>query len=199
MLETFLSLALFAFVATATPGGATTLATASGVRFGFRRSVPLLIGIAVGLAGLAGAAAVGLAALLQAAPALQSIMKAMGTAYLLWLAWKIASSGPPPAGAGDAAVPTSFWAGVLLLWLNPKAWAMALGAATSFAAVASDPMRRAIVLALTFGLAAAMSLTAWCVGGLLLVRVLRTTGQWRAVNIVLGLLLVVSIVPMWVA
>ncbi|HKU93800.1 MAG TPA: LysE family translocator [Vineibacter sp.] len=198
MPETFLSLALFAFVATVTPGGATTLATASGVRFGFRRSIPLLGGIAVGLAGLAGASAVGLAALLQAAPALQSAMKAMGTAYLLWLAWKIASSGPPPAGSNDAAAPTSFWGGVLLLWLNPKAWAMALGAATSFAAVASDPTWRAIVLALTFGVAAAISLTAWCTGGLMLARALRTPGQWRAVNVVLGVLLVVSIVPMWV-
>ncbi len=199
MLETVLSLALFALVATVTPGGATTLATASGVRFGFRRSVPLLVGIAVGLAALSGLAAVGLAAALQAAPALQSIMKVIGTAYLLWLAWKIASSGPPPAGSHDGAAPTSFWGGLLLLWLNPKAWAMALAAVTSFAAVASDPLQRAIILALTFGLAASLSLTAWCLGGSLLARVLRSAGQWRAVNVTLGLLLVASIIPMWVA
>ena len=199
MLEAVLSLALFALVATVTPGGATTLATASGVRFGFRRSVPLLVGIAAGLAALVGAAAVGLAALLQAAPVLQSIMKVIGTAYLLWLAWKIASSGPPSVGSQDDAAPASFWGGLLLLWLNPKAWAMALAAVTSFAAVASDPLHRAIVLALTFGLAASLSLTAWCLGGSLLARVLRSAGQWRAVNVTLGMLLVVSIVPMWMS
>jgi threonine/homoserine/homoserine lactone efflux protein len=195
--DPLLSLALFAVVATITPGGATTLATASGARFGFRRSVPLMAGIAIGLATLAAVAAVGLAGLLLAAPALQLAMKVAGSAYLIWLAWRIASSGPPHLEK-DLVAPTSFIGGACLLWLNPKGWAMALGAAASFAALAEGPLRLAVLLGAAFGMAAIASLSLWCAGGLLLARLLRTERQWRAVNTALGCLLLASLLPIWV-
>ncbi|WP_164066717.1 LysE family transporter, partial [Serratia marcescens] len=72
--------------------GATTLATASGARFGLRRSVPLMAGIAFGLTCLAAAAAAGLAGLLLAAPMLQLAMKLAGSLYLFWLALAIGRS-----------------------------------------------------------------------------------------------------------
>ena len=194
--DTILPLVLFVVVSTVTPGGATTLATASGAQFGFRRSVPLLAGIALGLASLAAAAAAGLAGLLLAAPSLQIAMRLAGSAYLLWLALKIARSGPPNLRA-DMGVPTSFLGGACLLWLNPKGWAMALGAAASFAALGSGPLQLAALLGTAFGVAAAVSLSLWCLAGLLLARLLRTARQWRVLNAVLGLLLVISIVPMW--
>ena len=96
IMDSFGPLALFAFVATVTPGGATTLATASGARFGLRRSLPLISGIAIGLASLAAAASAGLGGLLLAAPAMRDLLKIAGSVYLLWLALKIARSGPPP-------------------------------------------------------------------------------------------------------
>lgn len=197
MPETFVSLIVFALVTTMTPGGATTLATASGVRFGLRRSLPLLAGIAAGLASLAAAAGGGLAVLLLAKPALHLVLKIAGSAYLLWLAWKIGAAGAPGTGPGAAALPTGFWTGVLLLWLNPKGWATALGAAASFAALTASPLHLALLLAAVLGLSAIASMVLWCVGGLLLVRLLRTDQQWRAVNAALGLLLAASILPIW--
>lgn len=196
MIESIFPLALFALVSTLTPGGATTLATASGAQFGFRRSVPLMAGIAVGLGSLAAAAAAGLAGLLLAAPSLQLAMRLAGTAYLLWLAWKIGRSGPP-AVRTELSRPTSFVGGACLLWLNPKGWAMALGAAASFGLLAEGPLRLALLLGSAFGLAAALSLSLWCLAGLLLARLLRTERQWRLVNGLLGLLLAISILPMW--
>jgi threonine/homoserine/homoserine lactone efflux protein len=172
MSGSILPLIVFALVATLTPGGATTLATASGARFGFRRSVPLMAGIAAALASLAAAAAAGLAGVLLAAPSLQLAMKLTGSAYLLWLAWTVGRAGPPAPKAG-AETPTGFVAGACLLWLNPKGWAMALGAA------------------------AALSLSLWCLAGLRLARLLRSERQWRVVNLVLGLLLAASVIPMW--
>lgn len=194
--DTILPLALFVVVATVTPGGATTLATASGVQFGFRRSVPLMAGIVAGLASLAAASAAGLAGLLLAVPSLQTAMKVAGSAYLIWLAWQVARSGPPRT-AGDMGTPTSFLGGACLLWLNPKGWAVALGAAASFAALASGPAQLALLLGAAFGLAAAASLSLWCAAGLVLARLLRTERQWRVLNAVLGVLLAVSVVPMW--
>ena len=191
-------LLLFAGVATITPGGATTLATSSGALFGFRRSLPLMAGIACGLASLAAAAAAGLAGLLQAAPSLQIAMKVVGSLYLLWLASKIGRAGRPDLSR-DLSAPTSFVGGACLLWLNPKGWAMALGAAASFAALAGNPLHLAALLAGAFGLAATLSLSLWCVAGLLLARLLRTDRQWRVLNAALGVLLALSIMPMWLA
>lgn len=196
MPDTILPLVLFALVSTLTPGGATTLATASGAQFGFRRSVPLLAGIAVGLGTLAAAAALGLAGLLLAAPSLEFAMKLAGSAYLLRLAWKIGRSGPP-APKADLARPTSFAGGAGLLLLNPKGWAMSLGAAASFAMLANGPLHLALLLGATFGLAAIGSLSLWCVAGLLLGRLLTRAWQWRLLNGVLGLLLAASILPLW--
>ncbi len=195
-IEDFWPLAIFAAVSTVTPGGATTLATASGAHFGFRRSVPLMAGIAAGLASMAASASAGLAGLLLAEPSLQTAMRALGSAYLIWLAWKISRSGPPSLRAG-LAKPTSFAGGAWMLWHNPKGWAMTIGAAASFAGLASGPLRLAVLLGLTFGVAAAASLSIWCIAGQLLARLLRTDRQWRTLNAVLGVLLTASIIPMW--
>ncbi|MCA8019741.1 LysE family translocator [Burkholderia metallica] len=192
----YLPLMLFVIVSTVTPGGATTLATASGAHFGYRRSLPLMAGIAVGLASMAAAAAAGLGGVLLALPALQFAMKAVGSVYLVWLAVRIGRGGKPRLDA-EVRRPQGFVSGVWMLWHNPKGWAMTLGAAASFAALASDPARLGALLGLAFGVAAMASLSLWCFAGLLFARVLRTERQWRWLNAGLGVLLVASIVPMW--
>lgn len=196
MFEAILPLVLFALVATSTPGMATTLSTASGAQFGFRRSVPLMAGSAAGLATVAAAGAAGLAGLLAAVPSLQLAMKIAGSLYLVWLALKIGRSGPPNLDLAMAR-PNSFLGGAGLQWMNPKGWAMGLGAAASFAALADGPLQLALLLGAVFGLAAAVSLSLWCAAGTLLARLLRTELQWRVLNIALGLLLAASIIPMW--
>lgn len=196
IVQGFLPLAMFAVTSTITPGGATTLATASGAHFGLRRSVPLIAGIAVGLASMAAAAAAGLAGLLLAEPSLEIAMKAIGSIYLVWLAWKIGRSGPPHLRPGLAS-PIRFLGGVWMLWHNPKGWAMTIGAAASFAGLANGPLRLAALLGLAFGVAAAVSLLIWCMAGRALARLLRSDRQWRMLNAALGVLLIGSIIPMW--
>ena len=195
-LHDYLPLLLFVIVSTVTPGGATTLATASGAHFGYRRSLPLMAGIAAGLASMAAAAAAGLGSLLLALPALQLVMKAVGSAYLIWLALRIGRGGKPRLDV-DVHRPQGFVSGVWMLWHNPKGWAMTLGAAASFAALAAGAARLGVLLGFAFGVAAMASLSLWCFAGLLFARVLRTERQWRCLNAGLGVLLVASIVPMW--
>lgn len=192
----FLPLALFVLVSTITPGDATTLATASGADFGYRRSLPLMTGIAAGLASMAASAAAGLGTLILALPSLQLVMKLVGSAYLLLLAWKISRNGPPHLNA-MAAMPTRFLGAVWLLWHNPKGWAMTLGAAASFASLAGNPLQLGVLLGGFFAVGALMSLSLWCLAGLVLARLLRTDTQWRVLNTGLGMMLAVSIVPMW--
>jgi threonine/homoserine/homoserine lactone efflux protein len=155
-----------------------------------------MAGITAGLASMAGSAAAGLGSVLLALPSLKFAMKTIGSLYLVWLAWKIARGGPPHLQT-NLAKPTSFLGGLWLLWHNPKGWAMTLGAAASFAALASSPLQLGVLLGCAFGAAAILSLSLWCAAGLLLARLLKTDTQWRGLNVLLGLLLVVSIVPMW--
>jgi threonine/homoserine/homoserine lactone efflux protein len=198
-LATVYPLLIFVTVATISPGGATTLATASGAKFGFIDSIPLMLGIALGLASLAAVAAAGLAGFLVAVPALQLAMKTGGSAYLLFLAWKIANAGAPSGRAESlpGSTPTSLLGGACLLWLNPKGWAMALGAAASFASVAGNPLQLSAVLGAAFGVAACLSLGLWCIGGIVLARLLKTPAQWRILNLAMASLLVISIIPIW--
>ncbi|NTJ64519.1 LysE family translocator [Agrobacterium rhizogenes] len=195
-IEPLLPLILFALVSTITPGGATTLATASGAHFGFRRSIPVMGGFAFGLGSMACVAAAGLGGVLMAMPMLQIAMKTLGSLYLIWLAVRIGRSGQPQK-AGQMAKPTGFLAGVWMLWHNPKGWAMTIGAAASFAALADSPLTLALLLGVTFCVMAAFSLTLWCALGQLFARMLSAPWQWRILNIVLACLLVLSIIPMW--
>lgn len=145
---------------------------------------------------MAAAAAAGLAGLLLAEPSLEIAMKAAGSIYLVWLAWKIGRSGPPHLRTG-LANPIRFLGGVWMLWHNPKGWAMTIGAAASFAGLANGPLRLAALLGLAFGVAAAVSLLIWCMAGRALARLLRTDRQWQMLNAVLGVLLIGSILPIW--
>ncbi|SEQ64899.1 Threonine/homoserine/homoserine lactone efflux protein [Faunimonas pinastri] len=188
-------LLLFVLVATISPGGATTLATVSGANFGFRRSLPLIAGISLGLASMAAFAALGLSSVLLAAPSLTLAMKAVGSAYLLWLAWQMAGRGPPHLASN--ARPIGLFTGMWAVWHNPKGWAMTLGAAASFSALASGPVRLSMLLGAAFGGFAILSLTTWCAAGLVLARAMRRDAQWRMLNGGLGVLLALSILPIW--
>ena len=114
------SLIIFAAVATLSPGGATTLATASGIQFGFARSIPLIGGIAFGLGSLIGVVGGGLGVVILSWPELQIGLRIAGSVYLLWLAWTIGQLGAPSSHTGTARAPMNFVKGLLLLWLNPN-------------------------------------------------------------------------------
>jgi len=188
---------LLVLVATLSPGGATTLATASGVQFGLRRSLPLLLGIAAGLTTLAVAASLGLAGVLLQVPHLELAVRVLGSAYLLRLAWTIGRNGAP--GQTTLAQPRRFGTGVLLLWLNPKAWAITLSAAGAFATSVDGPARLALLLGGAFAVGATLSQLLWCGIGGALARLLSKPWHWRALNITLAVLVVASIVPIWLA
>ncbi|TAL54741.1 LysE family translocator [Pandoraea sp.] len=195
-LQNCLPLIVFVIVATVTPGGATTLAVASGAHFGYRRSLPYMAGIAVGLGSMAAAAATGLGGIMQASPTLQFALKLIGSLYLVWLATRIARNASPHATSA-LRNPIGFAGGVWMLWHNPKGWAMTLAAAASFAVIAHGPMRLAALLGISFAVAAMASLSIWCMAGLALARLLHSERQWRCLNGVLAMLLVASIVAMW--
>jgi len=91
-------LALFALVSSITPGPNNVMLASSGLNFGFRRSVPHLLGVNLGFTLMIFLVGVGLGSVFQQTPVLYTVLKYAGAAYLLYLAWKIANSGPLDEG-----------------------------------------------------------------------------------------------------
>lgn len=192
----YLSLVVFVIVSTISPGGATTVATASGAHFGFKRTIPFMIGIALGLATMGASSAIGLGSILIAMPSLKWLMKIVGSLYLLWLAWKTMQLGSPQLSR-NLYKPTGVMGAIFLVWHNPKGWVMALSAAASFADLTHSPIILGAIIGSFFCIAALFSLSFWCSLGLLLSKCMKSDKQWNIFNFVLGAILSISIVPMW--
>lgn len=126
-----LPLAMFIFVSSITPGPNNVMLTASGANFGYQRSVPHMLGITVGAAVMLLLVGAGLGALFVQVPQLFRVLQWVGAAYLIWLAWKIATSGQTgPAEAKPR--PFSFLQAAAFQWVNPKAWLMSVGVVAAY-------------------------------------------------------------------
>jgi threonine/homoserine/homoserine lactone efflux protein len=137
----------------------------------------------------------GLGALSAASPAVQTVLKIVGAAYMVWLAWKMANAGAISERDGDDATPMSFVAAALFQWVNPKAWVMAIGAMAIY--VRPDhALGDVLQVAAVFGLVNLPCVSTWAGFGHGLRRFLRDAVKVRAFNIVMAALFVASIVPM---
>jgi threonine/homoserine/homoserine lactone efflux protein len=194
--DVLLALVLFASVMAFTPGPNNILLTASGVNFGFVRTIPHLLGVDIGFIFLIAVFAAGLSVVFASAPALQLALKVAGAAYMLWLAWKVASA-PPAGDGGDGGVrgrPMTFWQAVAFQWVNPKGIIAAISGAAVYMRPGHEREDFAILLAV-FGLATIVSTATWAGFGVALRRFLRNPMHARIFNIAMALLLVASIIP----
>ena len=195
-LDILLAFVAFAFVATATPGPSNVIMLATGANFGFRRSVPTLLGFAFGMAVLIASVGVGLGGVFRAYPVFYDVLRWVGAAYLLYLAWGIARSGAPKTagGAGSADRPLGFLGAAAFQWVNPKAWVTVVGAVTAYVPQ-EGYLLNVLVAALVFGLVAVPCVGVWTTFGTGLGRFLGSPGRGRAFNVGMALLLVLSLYP----
>jgi threonine/homoserine/homoserine lactone efflux protein len=197
MAEALLSMVVLAVATTFTPGPSTLLAAASGASFGVRRTIPLIAGVAVALASLMAAAAAGLMVVVQAVPSIHIVVRVLGSAYLLWLCWRISRISPESGGPNMLASPLGFGAGMTVLLANPKAWSMAIAASAAYSELVPGAMLLAVVLGTVFAVAAMLATLFWCAGGVVLGNRLRGARQWKTVNLILSGLTAASIIPLW--
>ncbi|GGB78831.1 lysine transporter LysE [Marinobacterium zhoushanense] len=177
----------FAFSMSATPGPNNMMLTASGANHGFRRTLPHMMGITVGCMALMSGVALGLGALFQQWPVLQTSLKLIGSLYLIWLAWKIASA-PAPNKADVEAVrqPLTFWQAAAFQFANPKAWVMTISGIASFSLTGDAFVSSVVVLILLMGITNLPSIALWAGFGVAIGRRLRTPQHWRWFNIGMG-------------
>lgn len=166
-MEILIPLASFAFVTSVTPGPNNLLLLASGLRFGFVRTLPHILGIQVGVALQLFLAAMGLSYLLLEVPALNIALKVLGTAYLLYLAWNLKPRALSAESEADSK-PFSFVQALLFQFINPKAWMMTLTAGALFLPSLSSTVLSALVLCLVFNCVGTPSSGSWAlIGGLI--------------------------------
>ena len=191
--ELLAALALFAFVSSITPGPNNTMLMASGANFGFRTSIPHMIGVSGGFLLLVVAVGLGLGGLFAAYPELHDVLAVAGGLYLLWLAWKIATSSG--LGMGETgARPQTFLQAAAFQWVNPKAWAMALGAVTAYAP-RDGYVANILVVSVIFTAINLPCVASWTGFGVGLRRFLDRPAVLRAFNVGMALLLVLSLLP----
>jgi threonine/homoserine/homoserine lactone efflux protein len=194
------TLALFAFTMSITPGPNNLMLTVTGAQFGLRATVPVMAGILAGMCLLIGLAGAGVAVLMLEAPGLEPTLRVLGLGYLLWLAWKLCA---PGARLDTRAIrrPLTAAEAVLFQFANPKAWMMAITAATSFLpgllpVTAGNQTTATLAIMLCFMLIAGPCIACWAILGAALQNQLQRGSRLRQFNTIMGLLLAVTALGM---
>ncbi|MNK48292.1 Cysteine/O-acetylserine efflux protein [compost metagenome] len=186
-------LALFALVSSITPGPNNVMLASSGLNFGFRRSLPHLLGVNLGFTLMIFLVGLGLGSVFQQVPELYTVLKYAGAAYLLYLAWKIANSGRMDEGQARGK-PFTFLQAAAFQWVNPKAWVMAVGVVATYTPQ-NGFFANLIIATIVCGIVNLPSIGIWVTFGTALRRVLHRPGAIRAFNVGMALLLVASLYP----
>ena len=187
---------LFSIVSCFTPGPNNAMLMASGLNFGIRRTLPHLFGVVLGYAFLVLCVGLGLGGLFTAWPLAYTILKYAGVAYLLFLAWKIAGADPHAPKTSHRQKPLNFIQGAAFQWVNVKGWVMAVGAVSTYAAIAPYPYN-VLLLSAIFGTVGIGSTFTWAIFGTTLQHLLKNPRHTRIFNIVMAILLVASIYPVF--
>jgi len=192
--DVFLALMAFAFVGSGTPGPNTLMLLASGVNFGVARTMPHIIGIGFGFGSLLLATGFGLGQILEASPTLHFVMKIASGAYLLWLAWKIGTARAMGSRESEAK-PLTVLQAAGFQWVNPKAWAIGVGAMAAYTNPESYTATVLLVVS-AFMLVLFPCALLWCGMGTSLRGYLAEPTRLKWFNITMGVVLAASLWPM---
>jgi threonine/homoserine/homoserine lactone efflux protein len=196
-LDMLFTFSMFALVTSITPGPNNFMLLASGVNFGFRSSIPHMLGISLGFLVMVLAVGLGLAEVFTSFTWVYDVLKWVGAIYMLYLAWCIATSGPIEATPtpGRTAKPMSFLGAAAFQWVNPKAWIMAIGAFSTYVPASSGWITIACV-AVLFAVINLPSVGVWALFGSSLRHLLRVRRNLLVFNYGMAALLVASLYPL---
>ena len=196
-LETWFAFFMFAFVTSITPGPNNFMLLSSGVNYGFKLSIPHMLGISSGFLLMVLAVGLGLAEVFDHLPWIYNLLKWLGAIYMLYLAWCIARSGPvkDTKDKGSISSPMSFFGAALFQLINPKAWIMAVSAFSTYVP-ASSGFATIACTALLFAVVNLPCVGVWALFGSRLRHVLQVRSNLLAFNYSMAGLLVASLYPL---
>lgn len=188
----------FAFVTSITPGPNNLMVMASGAAFGWRKTLPHILGIAVGFTTIIGSTVLGIGALLERMPELFLALRILGSVWLLWLAWQLAAPALKPStkegglNTHQPSRPMRVYEAALFQWVNPKAWTMAIGAAAAYTGLAADPVQRTIIMASVFLIVGPLSNSVWVFAGEAIRRFTSQGSSSRFFGLAMAALVIIS-------
>ncbi len=194
-MDQLLALVAFSFVSSVTPGPNNVLLWASGAAFGLRRTVPHVVGTAVGIGSMALTTSFGAGAIISAVPGLAIAMKLAGSGYLVFLAYQVARAGTPERSS--VARPFRVFEAAGFQLLNPKAWFFALGAVTTFRLTELPPALGSAVVALTMMAVIIPTAVFWAGAGEVLRQFITTARRRRLVSLGLAAILLGTVALVW--
>lgn len=186
------SVAVFSFVTSVSPGPNNTFLLSSGANFGLRKSVPYLNGIMAGLTGMMIALGVGLGVIFTTLPLVYQVLKWVGFAYIVYLAFLIIRSTTKTETAEAQYI--GFFKATTFQFVNPKAWVVVGSFMATFVPVGSGLAATAFIC-LVFLVFTYPGALLWAVAGQVLKTWLSDPSRRRVFNIVSAILLVLSMVP----
>lgn len=198
--DQLIALLVFANISSYTPGPNNVMLLTSGVNHGLRRTVPHILGVAIGFPVLTAAVALGLGYVFKSQPWLHVAIEIVGVVYLVWLAARIAFQ-PVEGGVDEmrsGARPLGFWQAAAFQWVNVKGWITVISGVSVYMPTGLGPLAGAGVLSGVYFVTGLCSATAWAAFGTLISRFLHNPARLRAFNLIMGTLLVLSLWPAWV-
>lgn len=188
------ALTAFAFVSSITPGPNNLMLMTSGANFGFGRTIWHMLGVGFGFMFMLLMMGLGVGQVFDLFPVMHTVLKVLSAAYMLYLAYKIATSAPHIEKAEASGTPMTFLQACAFQWVNPKAWAMGIGAITIYAPPEMGFLGVIIVTAV-FGAVNIPCVSLWAGLGVQMRRFLNTTGRLRIFNVTMAVLLIASLYP----
>lgn len=187
---------VFCIVMFFTPGPNNAMLMASGLNYGLKKTVPHIMGVALGFAFLGLCISAGLGVIFIQFPIINTALKYLGAAYLLYLAWLIGTAKPGAPSGSRRSRPMTFLEAAGFQWINPKAWVMVVGAASTYGGMAKAPWN-ALLITVIYVLMGFASCYTWAGFGSYLQRWMHRPKIVRAFNIIMALSLVASIYPVF--
>lgn len=187
--ELIVALSVYYVIMFATPGPNNSILTASGIKFGFVRTIPNILGVPSGHAIQLTLVCLGLGGLFAQFPILLNVLKYAGAVYLLYLAWKMLGS-LNVSNAEDKGAPLKYYEAILFQFVNPKAWVICITAVSLF-----YPQKEHIVLSIFFMVFMATiinlpSISMWAFGGSVIRQYLRNEAIKKIIEWLLAILLI---------
>ena len=190
-----LSIISFTFATAMTPGPNNFMLLSSGLTFGYKKTLAHILGVMVGFPVMIVAVGLGLGTVFEMYPELYDILKVVGIAYLLWMAWKIATSSSGMGSDDEVKKPFTLVQAMLFQWVNPKAWVMVITAMGSFITSREHAFLQVLLIAFTYLCVGFLSTNFWALGGVYLQKFISNENKVMMFNRVMAVLIVLSVLP----
>ncbi len=192
--EFWLPLTIFALVAAFTPGPNNLMLAASGMNYGFRATVPHMMGVSLGFPVMLLSVIFGTGALITGVPLMHDVMPVLSAGFIAYFAWKIATA-DTDLSLQSTRRPLTIWQAALFQWVNPKGWVVAIAVASLYAPGGIHEWKKALYMALLFFAITVACTSCWTSLGTAIRSMLRDAGVRRWVNRGMAVALLLTMVP----